>query len=129
MNGCQIAVPALFWISGKWPWPRNMGLCAACRSSRRIRWQASDVLPSELGEAAVTTHRIGYPSDLRRQLEGALPRQNGTPVVRVTPRDRAHRKCAAWSADHYEVQAYYTTTDSDSLDRLEKALRERPGVY
>jgi hypothetical protein len=34
-----------------------------------------------------------------------------------------------WSAHHYEVQVYYTTNDSGSLDRLEQALRELPGVY
>jgi hypothetical protein len=34
-----------------------------------------------------------------------------------------------WSAHHYEVQAYYTTTSADALDRLEEALRELPGVY
>lgn len=78
----------------------------------------------------MTIHRI-YPPELKRQLERTLPHQNGTlpPVVRVTPRDRAHRKCAVWSAAYYEVEAYYTTNDSGSLDRLEKALREMPGVY
>ena len=76
------------------------------------------------------TH-LTYPSDLKRQLECTLPRHNGTlaPVVRITPRDGAHRKCAVWSAHHYEVHAYYTTTSAGALDRLEEALRELPGVY
>ncbi len=107
-----------------------MPLQGARWSSRRICQQATKVLLCELRNSAVTIHRM-HPSELRRQLECALPRQNGTlpPVVRVTPRDDAHRKCAAWSAHHYEVQVYYTTTDSGSLDRLEQALREMPGVY
>lgn len=78
----------------------------------------------------MTTYRLGFPSELRRQLEGALP--NGTccpATVRVTARDCAERRCPAWDAEHYEVMAYYTTTDPASLDRLEMALRELPGVY
>lgn len=75
------------------------------------------------------THRIGYPSELKRQLEGVLPGRERTLVVRVTPRDRAHRKCAAWNADHYEVQAYYAVTSREALDVLEKALGDVPGVY
>lgn len=79
----------------------------------------------------MTTYRLGLPSELKRTLEYALPRQNGTysPIVRVEPRDCAGRKCAAWAADHYEVHAFYTTTDLDSLDQLETALGERPGAY
>ncbi|GAA4976148.1 hypothetical protein GCM10023334_102410 [Nonomuraea thailandensis] len=79
----------------------------------------------------MATYRLGLPSELKRALEYALPRQHGTysPIVHVTPRDRAGRKCAAYVADHYEVHAFYTTTDCDSLERLEKALGERPGVY
>lgn len=79
----------------------------------------------------MTTYRIGLPSEVKRELEYTLPRQAGTsaPVVRVTPRDRDQRKCAAYEAHHYEVQAFYTTTDTESLDLLEKALRELPGVY
>lgn len=74
---------------------------------------------------------LGTPTELRRRLEYVLPRQDGLypPVVRVTRRDRAERKCAAWAADHYEVQAYYTTTDAASLDALEDALKATPGVY
>jgi hypothetical protein len=74
--------------------------------------------------------RLGLPSEVKRSLEYALPRQGGRypPVVRVTPRDSSYRKCAAWAADIYEVQAFYTTTDSGSLDRLEEALGEMPGV-
>lgn len=80
----------------------------------------------------MTTYRIGMPSELKRQLQCVLARQCGrTPIVRVTPRDRAERKCAAYDADHYEVQAYYyaMSDDPDSLAPLEKALRELPGVY
>jgi hypothetical protein len=70
------------------------------------------------------------PSKLRRQLQDTLPRQHGeSAFVRVTPRDRAERSCSAYAADHYEVQAYYTTTTPGSLDQLEQALRELPGVY
>jgi hypothetical protein len=78
----------------------------------------------------VSTYRLGFPSDLKYRLQNYLPRRHetGSLVVLVTPRDRADRKCAAYDADHYEIQAYYTTTDSDALDLLEKALRELPGV-
>jgi hypothetical protein len=86
--------------------------------------------PSAEEKPIMTLHRM-YPSELRHQLERTLPYQNGTlsTVVRVTPRDRDHRKCAVWNADHYEVQAYYTTSNSTSLDRLKEAMRELPGVY
>lgn len=79
----------------------------------------------------MTTYRIGTPSEVKRWLLGALPPQGGTclPVVRVQPRDRRERKCAAYEADHYEVQAFYTTTGSESLARLEAKVRELPGVY
>src|SRR5690242_5468234 len=77
------------------------------------------------------THRTGLPAELTRRLEDLLPWQHGAcrPVVHVTPRDRAERKCPAYEADHYEVRAFYTTSDADSLDLLEEALREVPGVY
>jgi hypothetical protein len=67
---------------------------------------------------------------LKAELQHSLPRprETGSLVIRVTPRDRAERRCAAYDADHYEIQAYYTTTNPDALDRLEKALRELPGV-
>lgn len=79
----------------------------------------------------MTTNWIGYPSDLKAQLELALPHQDeaGSAVVRVTPRDRGYRKCAAWSAHCYEVQVFYYTTVPGSLDRLEQALRGTTGVY
>jgi hypothetical protein len=78
----------------------------------------------------MTTYRLGFPSDLKRKLQNSLPRPHGAGslVVLVTPRDCAERKCAAYDADHYEIQAYYTTTDPDALDLLEKALHELPGV-
>lgn len=79
----------------------------------------------------MTTNRLGSPSELKHALERALPRQNETysPVVHVTPRDAAFRKCAAWAAEMYEIQAFYTTSDGNSLDRLEDALGEMPGVF
>lgn len=78
----------------------------------------------------MTTYRVGMPSDLKRKLERILPRCQGAMLgVRVIPRDRAERQCPVYDADHYEVRAYYTMTDSHALDLLEKALREMPGVY
>jgi len=78
----------------------------------------------------VTTYRLGRPSELRRQLEASLPLATYcSATVHVTPRDRTERQCPAYGAEHYEVNAYYTTTDPGSLDRLEKALRGLPGVY
>lgn len=71
-------------------------------------------------------------AELSYRLENTLPRQHGTsrPVVRVDRRDRAERKSAtAWATDHYEVQVYYTTTDTASLNALEDALKAEPGVY
>jgi hypothetical protein len=79
----------------------------------------------------VSTYQLGFPSDLKNQLQHSLPRPHeaGWLTVRVTPRDRAERKCPAYEAHHYEIQAYYATTDPDALDLLEKALRELPGVF
>jgi hypothetical protein len=79
----------------------------------------------------MATYRLGSPSELKRSLEYALPRQYETyaPVVRVAPRDAAFRKCAVWAAEMYEIQAFYTTTDADSLDQLEDALGEMPEVF
>ena len=79
----------------------------------------------------MTTDRLGLPSELKRRLQYTLPRQHGihAPVVRVTPRDDVGRRCAAWAAEYYEVQAYYTTIEADSLDRLEQALGEMPEVH
>jgi hypothetical protein len=78
----------------------------------------------------VSTYKLGFPSDLKHQLQHSLPRPHGTGslVVLVTPRDSAERKCPAYKADHYEIQAYYTTTNPNALDLLEEALRELPGV-
>lgn len=79
----------------------------------------------------MTTYRLGYPSELKRVLQAVLPRRNGVhmPIVRVTPRDSDHRRCAAYDADHYELQVYYVpTTEPNDLDRLEKALGEVSGV-
>lgn len=79
----------------------------------------------------MTTHRLPYPAELVRKLQGILPRQAawGMLYVRVTPRDLHQRKCAAYEAEHYELQAFYTTMSPNSLDRLEAAVAELPGVY
>lgn len=79
----------------------------------------------------MSTHRLPYPAELVRKLQVTLPRETawGSLCVRVTPRDQAQRKCAAYEADHYELQAFYTTMSPDPLDRLEAALAGMPGVY
>lgn len=79
----------------------------------------------------MSTIKLGLPSELKRRLEYSLPSQPGAgrPAVRVTPRDRRERRCAAYAADHYEVQAFTTTTSADSLRALEEALQAVPGVY
>jgi hypothetical protein len=79
----------------------------------------------------MSTHRLGPPAEVRRQLEYRLPRQGGLhpPTVRVTPRDREEHRCPAYAADHYEVHAYYVRSDTGSLGPLEEALRAVPGVY
>jgi hypothetical protein len=96
---------------------------------------AAEVAPVSLDHAPaldLSTHTLGMPTDLRRRLEYSLPPgqyDNSRPFVRVTPRDRDEGRCAAWAADHYEVQAYYITSDTGSLGPLEDALNAVPGVY
>jgi hypothetical protein len=71
------------------------------------------------------------PADLKHRLADPLPSQEYgvRRVVRVAPRDSRERGCAAYEADHYEVQAYYyTTTSADALNVLEAALKAVPGV-
>ncbi len=77
----------------------------------------------------MSARTLGMPADLKRRLTYSLPGHGGTPAVRITPRDRNERKCAAYAADHYEIQAYYTTTSADVLTALEEALKAVPGVY
>ncbi len=78
----------------------------------------------------MSVHTLGSPSQFRDRLQYALPRQRGVePFISVTPRGADERRCAAWSADHYEVNAYYVTSDVASLGPLEDALRAVPGVY
>lgn len=79
----------------------------------------------------MTTYHLPYPADLAKTLQGTLPRETalGMLCVRVTPRDHAQRRCAAYDADHYEVQAFYTSMNPDALERLEAALAALPGVY
>jgi len=69
------------------------------------------------------------PSELKRRLESALPRQPEAPFVRITPRDHDERRCPARCADHFEIAASYTDADPRLLEPLEKALGEVPGVY
>lgn len=78
----------------------------------------------------MTVDKLPYPADLERTLCHRLPQQNGgTPVVHVSPRDRDHRQCAVWKADHYEIAAFYHDTDRKFLGPLEEALQQVPGVY
>lgn len=79
----------------------------------------------------MTTYKLGLPSELRRRLEYTLPRQRGysDAAVQITPRDRNERRCAVYAADHYEVNAFYTSSEPGSLDALEAALAAVPGVY
>jgi hypothetical protein len=80
----------------------------------------------------VSTLGLPMPADLKCWLEyyhlPSLPGV-GRAAVRVTPRDSRERKCPAYMADHYEVQAFYTTGRLDALAALEEALRAVPGVY
>ena len=78
----------------------------------------------------MSTYSLGQPGECRHRLEVSLPRDGGfSATVRVTPRDRRERKCPAYDADHYEVQAFYTRASTDLLDQLEDALKAVPGVY
>jgi hypothetical protein len=79
----------------------------------------------------VTTRTLGMPAELRRHLEYVLPWMRDTcrPTVRITPRDSDERRCAVYAADHYEISAFYTTTDAASITALEDALKATPGVY
>jgi hypothetical protein len=70
------------------------------------------------------------PAELRQQLEYTLPGDARSRVmVKVTPRDHAELKCAAYEADHYEIQAYYHRMGHELLGPLQRALQEVPGVY
>jgi hypothetical protein len=75
----------------------------------------------------MSTCTLPYPCQLRDQLKDELPDIRGRGSVKVTPRDRDGRRCAAWDAEFYEVAAYYVATGT-SLDRLEAALRARIGT-
>jgi hypothetical protein len=78
----------------------------------------------------MSTLTLPYPATLRHHLQRSLPRQAGYQAgVRVTPRDRYEGRCAAYAADHYEVQAHYVTGALDSLVFLEEAFAAIPGVY
>lgn len=79
----------------------------------------------------MTTHTLGMPAELKHWLERTLPLQRHIypPFVSVTARDAAERRCPAWAADHYEIHAFYTTSDLRSLGALESALQAVPGAY
>jgi hypothetical protein len=78
----------------------------------------------------VTTYGLRYPAEMKRHLESVLPQQDAATLgVIVTPRDRDGRKCPAYESECYEIQAFYTRTSRDVLERLEDAIRALPGVY
>ena len=78
----------------------------------------------------MTTYTLGLPAQLRDRLQRLLPRYTGYPaVVRVIPLNAKHKRCAAYEADHYQVQAYTYTYNRDHLNDLEAALKAEPGVY
>ena len=78
----------------------------------------------------MTTYRLKYPAEMKRHLESVLPHRHAASlVVLVTPRDQAGRKCPAYESHCYEIQAFYTRTSPEALDRLEEAVRALPGVY
>lgn len=78
----------------------------------------------------MSVDKLRMPADLEHYLRRKLPTQGiNTPIVKVTPRDEEHHKCAVWLADHYEVAAYYYVTSHDLLVPLEEALRQVAGVY
>jgi hypothetical protein len=76
----------------------------------------------------VSTHKLGQPAELRDWLQANLPCQDGKykSAVHVTPRTRDYRRCAAWAADVYEVQAFYVRMGLESLTALEEALVKMP---
>jgi len=78
----------------------------------------------------MSTARLPLPSELKWELTARLPRwENEEARVFVTPCDKDGRRCAAWRADHYCIQAFYTPTAVPSLGPLEQALQVWPGVY
>lgn len=68
---------------------------------------------------------LPLPADLARHLGDRLP---GHPFVKVFPRDRHEKRCAAYAADHYELLAYYIEMGTD-LAPLAAAFLAEPGVY
>lgn len=77
----------------------------------------------------MTVRTLSMPTEFRRAVEYRVSRLTGRfPGVKVTPRDKDEHRCAAWCADHYEVQAYYTDS-TGSFAELEEALRTITGVY
>jgi hypothetical protein len=79
----------------------------------------------------MSTIKLLYPGALKNQLRDKLPRDQAgqRPAILITPRSHDHRRCAAYEADYYEVQAYYVNSSLDLLGPLERALRAIPGVY
>lgn len=75
----------------------------------------------------MSTRTLPYPAELERWMAREMP---DMPHVRVIPRDKDGRKCAAWEADCYEVHVCPVATPSPSqFDGLEVALRAWPGCY
>jgi hypothetical protein len=80
----------------------------------------------------MSTYRLAYPADLKRQLMNQLPGDGhrATPYnIVVTPRDKRGRKSPVYDADFYEVKAFYINKALDRLDILEAAFKHIPGVY
>ena len=72
----------------------------------------------------MSTRTLPLPAQFRDTLAAVLPSMYGR--ITVTPRDKAGRKCAAWSSEWYEVAAWFTAMGTP-LDELEAALRAWPG--
>lgn len=94
----------------------------------------------EITEEAVTavieglnpamTALFGSPSQARDRIRAYLPADIRGKIhgLIVQSCDERGRKCAAWSAHHYRVHAYFMSS-GDPLGPLEQALSEVPGVY
>ena len=98
-----------------------------------LRELAGEIEPAA-GWKIMSTDTLGYPAQLRDRLKITLPQdiRSGPVMVHMEPKDKEHRKCAAWAADHYEVAAFYASmgpSEDFLYARLEEALRELPETY
>jgi hypothetical protein len=89
---------------------------------------------SAAGWKVMNTDTLGYPAQLRDRLKITLPQdiRSGPVMVHMEPKNKEHRKCAAWAADHYEVAAFYASmgpSEDFLYARLEKALRDLLETY